>query len=246
MENIKQLTTEEYRLLQANQDRTRWTEFYGLPVGMYYPVQAPISTKRKGDIWEDKMRASAGLLEKQDETHDATLNPAIVKQQNLRGNRVEIKYTVIAKGDSTKAIEKRGYALEAGARTKKLVKNPLAPKGYDYIAGGTFQQVHPDKADYGLFSAVFGNGAVHYWVPYHLISTTAGADNFTPGMIPLQSQHRGHTTEGQISRPIEFHNMFLLDITIDSPFIADLSKYDLIQFENRVYQALNKKKKKSK
>jgi hypothetical protein len=234
-DNIKNLTTEEYRLLQSTQDRTRWTEFYGLPDAMYYPVQAPISSKRKGDIWEDKIRASSGLLEKQDETHDATLDSAVVKLQNLRGARVEIKYTVIAKGDSTKAIEKRGYALEAGARTKKLVKNPLATKGYNYIGGGTFQQIHPDKADYGLFSAVFGNGAVHYWVPYHLISTTAGADNFTKGMIPLQSQHRGHTTEGQISRPEKFHDLFLLDITWETPFLTDLSKYDLSKYENLVY-----------
>jgi hypothetical protein len=33
----------------------------------------------------------------------------------------------------------------------------------------------------------------------------------------------------------KFHDLFLLDITWETPFLTDLSKYDLSKYENLVY-----------
>lgn len=232
MINFKTASTEELRKFEEEYQLTRWTEFFKLPESMYHPVFAPISSKRKGDIWEELYRIECiSLTDKSDQWHDANLTDKLVNSMGLSGNRIEIKYTAITSGDSGDDIENRGYALELGQRCKLIdPKKPTKKQG-----GGSFQQVHPTNADYGLFTAVFGNGAVHYWVPYKLISSKAGKNNVEKNKIPLSSQHHGAVVEGQINLSKRFHELFLLDVTIGTPFIKDLSKYDLKKYENLIF-----------
>jgi hypothetical protein len=234
--DIAGLSTKEYRSLQTSQELARWTEKFKFPAEMFWPTQTDLSSKRKGDLWEDLYREKCnGLGPRINKWHDATLCQQIVDDQGLRGNRIEIKYTNIAKKDSAKDIETRGFRLESGERAKQLTHDDKEPGGIKFVSGGSFQQIHPYNADYGLFSAVFANGAVHYWVPYHLISNAAGAKNAESGKIPLASMHHGATVEGQIGRPIKFHNLFLLDVTWGTPFILDLATYNLKKYENLCY-----------
>jgi hypothetical protein len=151
--------------------------------------------------------------------------------KGLPTSRIEIKYTAIAHGDSNDEQSVRGYAEELSNRVKII--DPKTVKTQKQ-AGGSFQQIHPDNAHYGLFSAVYGNGAVHYWVPYHLISKTAGKQNLQEGKILLSSQHHGGTVEGQINLTKRFHELFFLDYTVDTLFITDLSKYNLAKYETIV------------
>lgn len=228
------LESEDFRLLEIQISQGRWTEFYKHPSSLYWPVFAPISSKRKGDIWEDLYRkACPSLQERSDQWHDATLIESIVVEQKLKGQKIEIKYTAITNPDSQADVDARGYPLELGQRAKEISvgKNGELKFGN----GGSFQQVHPKNADYGLFSAVHANGAIHYWVPYHLISSTAGKNNVEAGKVPLSSQHDGGTVEGQLNRTARFHEMFFLDVTIGTPFLTDLSKYDLSKYENLVF-----------
>lgn len=229
-QNIGQMTSEQYRQLQIQQETIRWQDHYGLPASMYWPVFAPISSKRKGDIWEaGYLNACSSLLPRDDRWHDASLDPAIVDKQKLKGKRIEIKYSVIQKPDSNESISERGYALEAGERAKLITLNKDGQ--YDVGGGGAFQQVHPENAQYGLFSAVHANGAVHYWVPYHLISRTAGRTQVEEGRILLSSQHDGGTVEGQLNRTKNFHKTFFLAVTIGTPYLTDLSGFDLARFD---------------
>jgi len=227
------LGSEEFRLLEIQISQGRWTEFYKHPASLYWPVFAPISSKRKGDIWEDMYRkACPSLQTRSDQWHDATLVESIVQEQNLQGQKIEIKYTAITRPDSQEEVDARGYALELGQRAKVISTDDNTLK---FGNGGSFQQVHPQNANYGLFSAVHANGAIHYWVPYHLISRTAGKNNIEPGKVPLSSQHDGGIVEGQLNRTARFHEVFFLDFTIGTPFLTDLSKYDLSKYENIVY-----------
>lgn len=228
------LDSENFRLLETQMSQGRWNKFYNHPSSLYWPVFAQISSKLKGDIWEDLYRkACPSLRERSDQWHDASLIESIISEQKLKGSKVEIKYTAITRKDSQADIDARGYPLELGDRAQKI---SVGENGkLKFGSGGSFQQVHPQNADYGLFSAVHANGAIHYWVPYHLISKTAGKKNIEPGKIPLSSQHDGGTVEGQINRTARFHELFFLDVTIDTPFITDLSKYDLKKYENLVY-----------
>jgi hypothetical protein len=232
MINFETASTKEFRKFEETLQLSRWTKKFNLPESMYYPVFAPISSKRKGDLWEEMYRTECSSLEnKTDQWHDASLVEKLVKLMGLCGHKIEIKYTAITKGDSGDQIDVRGYALELGERCKLIdSKNPKKKQG-----GGSFQQVHPTNADYGLFTAVFGNGAVHYWVPYSLISSKAGKNNIEEGKIPLSSQHHGAVVEGQLNLTKRFHDLFFLDTTIGTPFITDLSKYDLRKYENLIF-----------
>jgi len=231
MHTITEMTTEEYRKFQSDSDMIRWTN-RGLPPAMYYPVFSPIPSKRKGDIWESKYKdACISLNERLDGFHDASLTLEFVKEKNLRGRRIEIKYAAITTPDTNINIEKRGYALELCDRVKMInMSKPLTK-----APGGSFQQIHPDQADYGLFTLVFGNGAYHYWVPYQHMSHTMGAKNADAGKIPVCKMHKGAKDEGQINPSKHFHDLYLLDTTIGTPFIGDLSKYDLQKFDQVVY-----------
>jgi hypothetical protein len=232
--SISELSTKDYRLLQSNQEEERWIKTFNLPKDMYWPVWAPITSKQKGDQWEEMYKnANVHLHDRQDKFHDATLDEKIVKNNNLKGNRIENKYVCITKPDSFKTINKRGYSLESGDRAKLITE--FKEGNYKFANGGNFQQVHPENAHYGLFTAVFGNGAAHYWVPYHLISKQAGKGNNEIGKIPLGSQHHGATIEGQIGRNKRFCDLFLLDVTINTLFITDFDKYDLSKYENLIY-----------
>jgi hypothetical protein len=235
-ETISKISEKEYRDLQLHIDKIRWTKTYNHPENMYWPVFADMPSKRKGDLWE-KMYQSAcvSLNERQDKWHDATLDLNICSSQKLKGIRVEIKYGVNQDGDHKDDIDVRGYNLELGNRARTVKQNEKSSNGWDILGGGAFLQVHPKNAHYGLFTTVFANGAVHYWVPYHLVSNTAGSKNTEPGKIPLSSQHDGGVVEGQITRTKRFHELFFLDVTLGTPFITDLSKYDLSKFENLVY-----------
>lgn len=235
-ESVSKISEKEYRDLQLMLDKIRWTETYKHPEAMYWPVFADLPSKRKGDLWESMYQSACSSLgPRLDKLHDATLDPNIVSSQNLKGIKVEIKYGVNQEGDHKDDVDLRGYQLELGNRGRKIKQNEKKHHGWDIAGGGAFLQVHPQNAHYGLFTTVFANGAVHYWVPYHLISLTAGKENVQSGKIPLSSQHHGGTVEGQITRTKRFHELFFLDVTMGTPFITDLSKYDLSKFENLVY-----------
>jgi hypothetical protein len=230
--SVSTMTTEEYREYQSKMELTRWVETHNKPAEMYWPVFAPMPSKRKGDLWESAYKDKcASLSERLDQWHDASLKSFLVEDKSLKGSKVEIKYTAITTPDSNSAIAERGFALELGQRAKTIdINNPRKQQG-----GGSFQQVHPENADYGLFTAVHGNGAVHYWLPYHLISKNAGKKNKEEGKVPLSSMHHGATVEGQINLTARFHELFFLDVTIGTPFITDLSKYDFSKYENLVF-----------
>lgn len=231
---IGNLTSEQYRKLEIQMGKKRWCEVYNLPEVMYWPIFAPIASKRKGDIWEDMYRNNCvSLGDRSDAWHDATLSQELVDKYSLHGTKVEIKYSAITVPDSGNDIDERGYALEAGERRKIIESSEDG--SFKGGSGGSFQQVHPANADYGLFSAVHANGAFHYWVPYHLISREAGKEKNETGKIPLSSQHDGGTVEGQINRTKRFHELFFLDATIGTPFITDLGRFDLSKYENLVY-----------
>jgi len=100
--------------------------------------------------------------------------------------------------------------------------------------GGAFLQVKPSSADYGLFTVLYYNAALHYFVPYRLISMTPGSANATQGMVPLSTQHRGHLTEGQITCTKTFHKLFFLCKTELSPFMEKLPE-NLQNFETIIW-----------
>ena len=230
--SVSNMTTEEYREYQSTMELARWVETHGKPAEMYWPVFAPMPSKRKGDLWESAYKDKCtSLSERLDQWHDASLKSLLVEAKSLKGSKVEIKYTAITTSDSNSAIAERGFALELGQRAKTInINNPKKRQG-----GGSFQQVHPENADYGLFTAVHGNGAIHYWLPYSLISRRAGRNNNEAGKVPLSSMHHGATVEGQINLTARFHELFFLDVTIGTPFLTDLSKYDLSKYENLVF-----------
>ena len=231
---VSNLTTEQYRKLQIQMEKIRWCDVFGHPEEMYYPIFAPLPSKVKGDIWEDMYKvACVHLGAKANGGHDATLSQEIVDKNSLSGKRIEIKYSAITFADSQTTQKKRGWALELGERGKviQLVEDGTAKGG----SGGGFCQVHPTEADYGIFSAVHANGAMHYFLPYKLISRRCGKKSAEPGKIPLSGQHRHATVEGQINLTERFHELFFLDATVGTPFITDLSKYDLSKYENLVF-----------
>ena len=76
---------------------------------------------------------------------------------------------------------------------------------------------------------------MHYWIPYHLIQTSPGKKNLQEGRIPMGIQHRNHATEGQIDLNARIHELFFLDVTEGTPFLTDLSKYDLARYETVRY-----------
>ena len=232
LDYIATLSSEELREFEKTYGLDRWVKRYSFPEEMYKWFQGGIS-KHRGDMWENEyIAACTGLGPKTNGDHDATLDAGIVATQNLKGATVEIKFFTSMSPDSAKQIAKRGFALTWGERALRIPEkagNWLPPKK------GTWQQVKPNCAHYGLFSALHGNGAMHYWVPYHLLSRTPGAKNVEAGKIPMGIQHRGHDTEGQVDIRSRLHDLFLLDVTVDTPFITDLTKYNLSKYENLVY-----------
>jgi hypothetical protein len=232
MADVVGMDTKAFRDYQTTMELTRWVETHNKPAEMYWPVFAPMPSKRKGDLWENAYKDTcSSLSERLDQWHDASLKSFLVESKSLKGSKVEIKYTAITTPDSNSAIAERGFALELGQRAKTIdINNPKKQQG-----GGSFQQVHPENADYGLFTAVHGNGAIHYWLPYSLISKRAGRNNNEAGKVPLSSMHHGATVEGQINLTARFHELFFLDVTIGTPFLTDLSKYDLSKYENLVF-----------
>jgi hypothetical protein len=227
MADVVGMDTKAFREFQDEIAMTRWTDSYGFPADMQKWFKEGIS-KHRGDDWENEFKAGCSqLLDKRNGNHDAVLDQSIA--QNLTGDLVEIKFFTVMTPDSKKQINKRGYALtwaERATNINMIKDRVLAPKK------GTWQQVKPDCANYGLFSALYGNGAVHYWVPYHLLSRTPGRDNVEQGKIPMGIQHKNHATEGQVDIKARFHELFFLDVTVGTPFITDLSKYDLTKYES--------------
>ena len=63
----------------------------------------------------------------------------------------------------------------------------------------------------------------------------AARSNVEKGMIPMGIQHRGHEIEGQIDIKSRFHELFFLDVTQGTPFLTDLSQYDLSKYETITY-----------
>ena len=232
MADVVGMDTKAFRDYQSTMELARWIETHGKPAEMYWPVFAPMPSKRKGDLWESAYKDKCNSLsERLDQWHDASLESLLVEANGLKGSKVEIKYTAITTPDSNSDIEERGFALELGQRAKTIdINNPYNPKKQP--GGGSFQQVHPENEDYGLFTAVHGNGAIHYWLPYSLISKRAGSKNKEAGKVPLSSMHHGATVEGQINLTARFHELFFLDVTVGTPFITDLSKYDLAKYES--------------
>ena len=230
MADVVAMDTKAFRDFQDQVAMTRWTDTYGFPANMQKWFKEGIS-KHRGDDWENEFRATCPqLLPKRNANHDAVLDASIASK--LKGDLVEIKFFTVMTPDSKKQINSRGYALTWAERATNIpfVKNVLqVPKK------GTWQQVKPDCANYGLFSALYGNGAVHYWVPYHLLSRTPGKNNVEAGKIPMGIQHKNHATEGQVDIKARFHELFFLDVTVGTPFISDLSKYDLTKYENLVF-----------
>lgn len=231
LEHASSLDTRAYREFLDQIAMARWTDNYGFPADMQKWFKEGIS-KHRGDDWENKFKSVCPqLLPKQNNNHDAVLDDSLAK--HLKGNLIEIKFFTVMTPDSKKEINKRGYALTWAERATNIAfdnEGKLQP-----AKKGTWQQVKPDCAHYGLFSALYGNGAVHYWVPYHLLSTTPGAGNREAGKIPMGIQHKGNQIEGQVDIKLRFHELFLLDVTVGTPFITDLSKYNLSKYENLVY-----------
>jgi hypothetical protein len=232
LEQIATLDSKEFRAFQEQVNCKRWTA-KGFPEKMYPWFKEGIS-KHRGDKWEEEFKqACSQLLDKLDESHDATIDPLLVKSNNLKGNKVEIKFFTSMLKESRKDSEKRGYALTWAERAVDIPldknKNVIPSKS------GTWQQVKPTCADYGLFSVLYGNGAVHYWMPYHLLSRTPGKDHVEAGKVPMGIQHKDHATEGQVDIKPRFHELFFLDVTFGTPFITDLSKYDLSKYDTVVY-----------
>ena len=227
MADVVGMDTKAFREFQDEIAMTRWTDSYGFPADMQKWFKEGIS-KLRGDDWESEFKAGCSqLLDKRNGNHDAVLDQSIA--QHLTGDLVEIKFFTVMTPDSKKQINQRGYALTWAERATNInmVKDRVqAPKK------GTWQQVKPDCANYGLFSALYGNGAVHYWVPYHLLSRTPGKNNVEAGKIPMGIQHKNHATEGQVDIKARFHELFFLDVTVGTPFITDLSKYDLTKYES--------------
>ena len=227
MADVVGMDTKAFREFQDEIAMTRWTDSYGFPADMQKWFKEGIS-KHRGDDWESEFKAGCSqLLDKRNGNHDAVLDQSIA--QHLTGDLVEIKFFTVMTPDSKKQINQRGYALTWAERATNInmIKDRVqAPKK------GTWQQVKPDCANYGLFSALYGNGAVHYWVPYHLLSRTPGKNNVEAGKIPMGIQHKNHATEGQVDIKARFHELFFLDVTVGTPFITDLSKYDLTKYES--------------
>lgn len=232
MADVVGMDTKAFREFQDEIAMTRWTDSYGFPAAMQKWFKEGIS-KHRGDDWENEFKAGCPqLLDKRNGNHDAVLAKDLAEK--LQGDLVEIKFFTVMTPDSKKQINQRGYALTWAERAtninivKDIVDNTdrvLAPKK------GTWQQVKPDCANYGLFSALYGNGAVHYWVPYHLLSRTPGKNNVEAGKIPMGIQHKNHATEGQVDIKARFHELFFLDVTVGTPFLTDLSKYDLAKYD---------------
>lgn len=230
LDDVAAMDTREFREFQDTVAMKRWCDAYGFPADMQKWFKEGIS-KHRGDDWENQFRDSCQqLLPKRNANHDAVLEQSIA--QNLSGDLVEIKFFTVMTPDSKKQIDRRGYALTWAERATNIEfrDNKVVPP-----KKGTWQQVKPDCANYGLFSALYGNGAVHYWVPYHLLSRTPGKDHVEQGRIPMGIQHKNHATEGQVDIKARFHELFFLDVTIGTPFITDLSKYDLTKYENLIY-----------
>jgi hypothetical protein len=229
------LRGEDFRRLEDMIGRTRWKDSYQFPEEMYRWFKGGIS-KHRGDAWENQFVATCSSLgPKTNGDHDATLDSKLVKDYVLKGSTVEIKFFTCMTEDSAKQIEKRGWALPWGERAQRIKQDVTNPTGWSVPKKGTWQQVKPTCAHYGLFSALHGDGALHYWVPYHLLSRKPGKKNVEEGMIPMGIQHRGHEVEGQVDIKPRFHELFFLDATIGTPFLTDLSKYDLTKYENLVF-----------
>jgi len=229
------LDGETFSKLQSKIGLKRWVDTYKFPEEMYKWFIGGIS-KHRGDDWEQEyIDHCSSLGPKTSGDHDAVLDTALVTDNNLKGKLVEIKFFSCLVPDGAKKIEQRGYALPWGERAQRVRKDDKNPTGWARPKAGTWLQVKPECAHYGLFSALHGNGAIHYWIPYHLISKVPGKKNYEVGKIPLGIQHRNHTTEGQVGMQSRLHELFFLDITIDSPFLSDLSKYDLSKYENLTY-----------
>ena len=235
LQYLSSLNGEDFQTFLETANKERWINTYKFPENMYEWFRAGIS-KHRGDAWENKfIKNCISLGLKTDANHDATLDANLVAAQNLKGKTIEIKFFTMLTGDSAKQIQKRGYALPWGERAFHVTKDKSNITGWAPPKKGTWQQVKPSCAHYGLFSALYGDGAIHYWVPYHLISRKPGKRNVEPGMIPMGIQHRDHELEGQIDVKSRFHELFFLDATVGTPFIADLSKYDLSKYDNLVY-----------
>lgn len=229
------LSGENFRKLESKIGQKRWVDTYGFPEGMYKWFIGGIS-KHRGDDWEKEYIAScASLGLKTSGDHDAVLDQSIVQKNNLKGKLIEIKFFSALVPDGSKKIEKRGWALPWGERAQRIKTDTNNVTGYAQPKNGTWLQVKPACANYGLFSVLHGNGAMHYWIPYHLISQAPGKKNYEQNKIPLGIQHRNHTTEGQVGMTPRIHELFFLDVTIDTPFLTDLSKYDLSKYENLTY-----------
>jgi hypothetical protein len=227
MADVVGMDTKAFREFQDEVDMTRWTNTYGFPADMQKWFKEGIS-KHRGDAWENEFKAGCPqLLDKRNGNHDAVLDQSIA--QHLTGDLVEIKFFTVMTPDSKKQIDKRGYALTWAERATRI---PMLDSKVQPSKKGTWQQVKPDCANYGLFSALYGNGAVHYWVPYHLLSRTPGKDHVEQGKIPMGIQHKGSLVEGQVDIKARFHELFFLDVTVGTPFITDLSKYDLTKYES--------------
>lgn len=230
MADVVAMDTKAFRNFQDEVALTRWTNTYGFPADMQKWFKEGIS-KHRGDDWENEFRSVClQLLPKRNANHDAVLDSSTAS--NLKGDLVEIKFFTVMTPDSKKQIIKRGYAQTWAERATNI---PMASDKVQPSKKGTWQQVKPDCANYGLFSALYGNGAVHYWVPYHLLSRAPGKNNVEAGKIPMGIQHKNHATEGQVDIKARFHELFFLDVTIGTPFLTDLSKYDLSKYENLVF-----------
>jgi hypothetical protein len=229
------LNGEDFRRLEDEIGQRRWTDTYNLPKEMFQWFKGGIS-KHRGDAWENQyVSTCVSLGPKTNGDHDATLDSALVSTHNLKGQSIEIKFFTCMSPDSAKQIAKRGWALPWAERAQRIKKDSKNTTRWAVPKKGTWQQVKPNCAHYGLFSALHGDGALHYWVPYHLISRRPGKKNVEPGMIPMGIQHRGHEVEGQVDIKPRFHELFFLDVTIGTPFITDLGRFDLSKYENLVY-----------
>jgi hypothetical protein len=228
--DVVSMDTQSFRSFQDQIALSRWTDTYKFPIEMQKWFREGIS-KHRGDAWENDFKAKCcQLLPKRNGNHDAVLDQSIA--QNLCGDLVEIKFFTVMTADSAKTIEKRGYSLTWAERATNI---PMDNDRVHPPKKGSWQQVKPDCANYGLFSALYGNGAVHYWVPYHLLSRGIGAGKGEVGKIPMGIQHKGSLVEGQVDIKPRFHELFFLDVTFGTPFITDLNKYDLTKYENLIY-----------
>jgi hypothetical protein len=235
IEHVAGLTEVEFYDFQKQVNLARWAHTHKLPAEMEEWFRGGIS-KHLGDMWENKyVAACSSLGPKTSGDHDATLDASIVQAQQLRGATVEIKFFTCMTKDSAKDIEKRKRSLSWGERALRMTRDDTVKHGWRLSTKGTWQQVKPTCAHYGLFSALHGNGAMHYWIPYHLIQPAPGKKNLQPGMIPLGIQHRNHATEGQVDLNARIHELFFLDVTEGTPFLTDLSKYDLHRYETIRY-----------